>query len=152
MFTTQQKFDLRRLYLDATVEARRRGDRRVGSDHLLLALLADPDSIAAHALGVDLTTARGALAELDRDALASVGIETVVVDPVTTGWRRGRLPLGPSATAVFTGLRGQAKGQRMGIQHVLLLLLSRQRPDPAAELLDALGVDRPEVRRRLADS
>ena len=31
----------------------------------------------------------------------------------------------------------------------LLALLSLQRPDPAAELLDALGVDRAAVRKRV---
>jgi hypothetical protein len=44
-----------------------------------------------------------------------------------------------------------AKGDRLGIQHVLLALLCLQRPDPAAELLDALKVDRVEARRRLQD-
>ncbi len=33
-----------------------------------------------------------------------------------------------------------------------LALLARQRPDPAAELFDALGVDRAEVRRRLRET
>ena len=32
------------IYLQASEEARRRGDRRTGTDHLLLALLADPSA------------------------------------------------------------------------------------------------------------
>ena len=152
MFATKQTIGMGRVVLDATEEARRRGDRRIGSDHLLLALLKDEDSVTARALGVDLSTARGALVELDQQALASVGIDVPVVDTALTGWRRERLMLSPSAKAVFTGLRTRAKGERLGVRHVLLSVLSLQHPDPAADLLDALGVDRAEVRQRLSDS
>jgi ATP-dependent Clp protease ATP-binding subunit ClpA len=138
-----------RVVLDAAEEARRRGDRRIGSDHLLLALLKDEDSVTARALGVDLPTARGALVELDRQALAWVGIDVPVIDTALPRGRRQRLMLSPSAKAVFTGLRSRAKGERLGVQHVLLSVLSLQRPDPAADLLDALGVDRARVHRRL---
>jgi hypothetical protein len=37
----------------------------------------------------------------------------------------------------------------LGIRHVLLALLALQPPDPAAVLLDRLGVDREVVRYRL---
>ncbi|MGN9787740.1 hypothetical protein ACTMTF_40385 [Nonomuraea sp. ZG12] len=40
-----------------------------------------------------------------------------------------------AAKAVFTGLGKQAGRERIGIHHVLLGLLSRRRPDPAAVLL-----------------
>ena len=63
MFATRQSIGMGRVVLDAAEEARRRGDRRIGSDHLLLALLKDEDSVTARALGVDLPTARGALVE-----------------------------------------------------------------------------------------
>jgi hypothetical protein len=99
---------------------------------------------------VDLPTARGALVELDRQALAWVGIDAPVIDTALPRGHRQRLMLSPSAKAVFTGLRSRAKGERLGVQHVLLSVLSLQRPDPAATLLDALGVDRAEVHRRLS--
>ena len=151
MFTTKQKFGLGRLYLDATAEAQRRGDRRVGTEHVTLALLVDPGYVTVRALDVSLTTARNALEALDRRALASVGIESPPGPHVAVpGREKGRLRLTPGAKAVFTDLRKESKGERLGVQHVLLALLSRQQPDPAAELLDELGVDRAEVRRRLA--
>jgi hypothetical protein len=56
-------------YIDAREEARRRGDRKVGTEHLLLGLLREP--VLAQALGCDLQTARDALAALDHDALAA---------------------------------------------------------------------------------
>jgi ATP-dependent Clp protease ATP-binding subunit ClpA len=152
MLSTAQRFGLGRVYRDATAEAQRRGDRRVGTEHLALALLADSESVTARALGVSLTAGRDALRALDRQALASVGIDVDFSDQVLQGRQGERLRLTPAARAVFTGLRKEvAKGQRLGVQHVLLVLLSRPRPDPGAELLDALGVDRTQAHRRLQD-
>ncbi|HEV2371424.1 MAG TPA: hypothetical protein VGS19_04570 [Streptosporangiaceae bacterium] len=42
-----------------------------------------------------------------------------------------------------------ARSGRIETTHFLLALLSLQRPDPAAELLDALGAGRVAVRERL---
>ncbi|MEO5664477.1 MAG: Clp protease N-terminal domain-containing protein [Nocardioides sp.] len=143
------RFGMGRVYLDATAEALLRGDRRVGTEHLVLALLQSPDSITARALQVELTSARAALQVLDRVALSSVGIDAVFNGRVFPGKAGDRLPLTPAAREVFTGLRKEAGDDRLGVQHVLLALLSRQRPDPAADLLDALEVDRATVRARV---
>jgi hypothetical protein len=58
--------------LRASEEARRRGDRRTGSDHILLALLEDPSIEAV--LGVSLQQARQALESLDHEALVALGL------------------------------------------------------------------------------
>jgi len=42
------------------------------------------------------------------------------------------------------------KSKKITPKHLLLALLERQQPDPAAALLAELGVDRAEVARRLA--
>jgi hypothetical protein len=60
-----------------------------------------------------------------------------------------RLPLTPGALSVFTGLGKLSRGERTGLKHVVLALLSRRPPDQAAALIDALGVDRADARRRL---
>ena len=60
------------LYLRASEEARRRGDRRTGTDHLLLALLEDPSIEVV--LGVSLQQARQALESLDHEALGALGL------------------------------------------------------------------------------
>jgi ATP-dependent Clp protease ATP-binding subunit ClpA len=143
------QFGMGQVYLDANTEAMRRGDRKVGTDHVVLALLLDPGSVTAQALAVDLNAAREALDRLDRDALASVGIDAPSPGPVFPGRERDRLPLTPAAKAVFTGLRNEAGRERIGVKHVLLGLMARTPPDPAAVLLDALGVDRAAVRARL---
>jgi ATP-dependent Clp protease ATP-binding subunit ClpA len=146
--------DARRLVLAAAAEeARRRGDRRLGTDHLLLGLLHDPAGAAASVLGVDLASARAAQDALDRAALAAVGIHAGDLGPIedAAGARR-RLPLTTGARAVFKRAVEQARPRRsgrIGTGHFLLALLACQRPDPAAELLHELGVDPAVVRDRL---
>ena len=133
---------------DAQAEARWQGDRKVGTEHILLALLHDPASEAA--LGVDLETARAAAAALDRAALRAVGLGDLPDAPPISRPERGWLPLAPSVKAVLVeALEGSGHARR-GPQHVLLALLCLERPDPAALLLDELGVDRAAVRGRLA--
>ena len=60
------------IYLRASEEARRRGDRRTGTDHVLLALLEDPSIEVV--LGVSLQQARQALESLDQEALGALGL------------------------------------------------------------------------------
>jgi ATP-dependent Clp protease ATP-binding subunit ClpA len=151
-------------YIAAREEARRRGDRKVGTEHLLLALLLEPE--LTDAIGSDLAAARAALGELDRQALATVGLHEQVEVPALSSTpplelpRRptvravlhGRLPLTPAAKRV---LQASSKGVRRGRAHpgstyVLLSLLDLGRPDPAAELLARLGVDPAAVRERAA--
>ena len=58
--------------LQPSEEARRRGDRRTGTDHVLLALLEDPSTEAV--LGVTLQQARQAHESLDQEALSALGL------------------------------------------------------------------------------
>jgi len=140
----------------AAAEARRRGDRRLGTDHLLLGLLHDPGSGVAHALGVDLETARTASESLDRAALAAVGVNVTQVGTPPPAIFARRLPsLSSGARAVITVAVEQtrkAKTQPIQSREILLALLAREHPDPAAELLAAMGIERSQVRDRLGGS
>ena len=138
-------------YYDARDEAVRRGDRTIGTEHLVLALLIDPASPAARALGCDLDTARRALDALDHDALAAIGIEPGITAGPVTARATGRLRLTPTAKAVLTGIRDARKSRGAGLEIVLSALLGLPRPDPAAELLAALGVDAQAARERFTD-
>jgi hypothetical protein len=133
-------------YYDARDEAIRRGDRTIGTEHLVLALLVDPASPTARALGCDLDSARRALDALDSQALAAIGVQPGITAGPVAVRATGRLRLTPAAKAVFTGIRG-AREAGPGI--VLNALLDLPRPDPAAELLAALGVDARAARERL---
>lgn len=149
-------------YIDAREEARRRGDRKVGTEHLILGLLREP--VLAQALGCDLQTARDALDAMDHDALAAVGIGAafnappIPIDkPIKLSSRaafkaalRDRLPMTPAAkTAMEESYKEIRRGHGVGPQQVLLTVLELEPPDPAAELIAALGVDRAAARQRL---
>jgi ATP-dependent Clp protease ATP-binding subunit ClpA len=149
------------IYLQATEEARRRGDRRTGTDHILLALFEDPSIEAV--LGVSLPQARQALDSLDHEALGALGLGSGIDAPALpmravpkkptlrdVMMQKDRLRMTPAAKKV---LEKASKPNRRRLyvtaQQVLAQILTLQPPDPAAALLDALGVNTSEVRRRL---
>jgi hypothetical protein len=149
------------IYLQASEEARRRGDRRTGTDHLLLALCEDPSIEAV--LGVSLQQARNALESLDREALGAVGLGAGADAPplpmravpkkprIRDVAQRDRFRMTPAAKKVLEEAykpKGHRKLQVTGPE-VLAQILTLQPPDPAAVLLGALGVNSSEVRRRL---
>jgi len=140
----------------AADEARQRGDRRLGTDHLLLGLL--HDGPAAQALGVTLERARAASDALDKSALAAIGIDVghggaaQGHDTVRGGTSR-RPPLTSGSRAVLKDAIDRARPRRTGrikTDHFVLALVGRDRPDPAAELLNKLGVDPAEVAARIS--
>lgn len=153
---TRLSSDARKIVLtSAADEARRRGDRRLGTDHLLLGLLHDPASPVTKALGTDLESARAASDDLDRTALTSIGVDVEHVghSPQEVHSRR-LLPLTSGARAVLKAAledTRQSGSRRIETRQFLVALLDRERPDPAAELLHALGVDTSAVRARLEE-
>ena len=157
----------------AREEARRRGNRRVGTEDLVLGLLREPD--VAQVLGCDLGAAREALESMDSAALVAIGIDRPLdAPPVPTrepalGGRRAvlkavltdHLPMTPVAKRVleqsgkddrgrWVDTRQKARGWSR--ERVLIALLSLAPPDPAAALLDALDVDRAAVGARLNEA
>lgn len=159
----------------AREEARRRGNRRVGTEDLVLGLLREPD--VAQMLGCDLGAAREALDAMDRDALLAVGIDGPLdAPPVPTrepalGGRRAvvkavltdHLPMTPVAKRAMeeAGKDGRHRGgsgapwdpsPRWSSERVLIALLSLAPPDPVAALFDALEVDRAGVGARLSEA
>ncbi len=136
----------------AVEEAQRRDDRRVGTEHLLLGLLRNPASDAATALGVDLEQARAGLDQLDRKALACVGVDTPGFEPVVAVHRRGHVPFTGAAKAALVRTLTEAThrgDRRLEPRHLLLALLGPDQPDAAVELLARLDVDPVAVRARL---
>jgi Clp amino terminal domain, pathogenicity island component len=138
-------------YYDARDEAIRRGDRVVGTEHMVLALLADPASPAARAIGCDLDSARAALDTLDAEALTAIGVNPGITAGPITARPHGKLRLTPAAKAIFTGIPSVSGDRRDGLGIVLHAVLDLPRPDPAAELLAALGVDARAISGRFAE-
>ena len=157
----------------AREEARRRGNRRVGTEDLVLGLLREPD--VALVLGCDLGAAREALDAMDREALVAIGIDRPLDappvptrEPALSGRRAvlkavltDPLPMTPVAKRAleeggkddrgrWVDTRQKARGWSR--ERVLIALLSLAPPDPAAALLDALDVDRAAVGARLSET
>jgi ATP-dependent Clp protease ATP-binding subunit ClpA len=141
----------------AAQEAVRRGDRRIGTDHLLLALLRDEEAPPARALGVTLAEGHAALESLDRAALGSVGIhlDELPTPPDADRPVRGRRHVGLNSAArtAIVAAKHEAererRGRRIEPRHLLLALLTARHPDPAADLLTALGLSPATIRTRL---
>jgi len=146
--------------LRAGEEARRRGDRRAGTDHLLLALFDDPT--VEHVLGVNLAQARDAVELLDDQALNAVGLESgtdvplipMRAVPSKPSLRdvasKDRIRITPAAKRVLErATKSNRRRLEVTSQQVLAQILTLKPPDHAAVLLDVLGVNRSDVRRRL---
>ncbi len=146
--------------LQAGEEARRRGDRRYGTDHLLLALFEDP-SIEVM-LGANLQQARQALESLDHEALAALGLVPGTDAPplpmravpkkprIRDVAQKDRLRITPAAKKVLEdAVKPNRRKSQVTAQQVLVQILTLQPPDPAAVLLGALRVNTSEVRDRL---
>lgn len=161
--------DARAVVTNAVDEAERRGDRHVGTEHLLLAVAASADpltSTALDAFGIDLQGARRTLDASDIEALAAVGIDVAELPAPGPGhsWRRsfgrfrkpgGHKPFtGGAKQTLQTSLREAIRlGDRhIGAEHMLLALSTRPAPDHAHHLLTAMSVDpaalRAEVERQ----
>ena len=146
--------------LQASEEARRRGDRRTGTDHLLLALLEDPSMEAL--VGVRVQQARQVLDSLDREALVAVGLGSAADVPelpmravpkkprLRDVAQKDRPRMTPAAKKVLEeAVKPNRRKLQVTAQQVLAQILALQPPDPAGVLLGALGVNTSEVRRRL---
>ena len=146
--------------LQAGEEARRRGDRRYGTDHILLALFEDPSIEVV--LGVSLQQARQTLTSLDHEALGALGLRSATDAPpppmravpkkprIRDVMKKDRLRMTPAAKKVLEdAVKPNRRKTQVTAQQVLAQILTLQPPDPAAVLLGALGVHTSEVRRRL---
>ncbi len=134
------------IYLQASEEARRRGDRRTGTDHILLALLEDPSVEAV--LGVSLQQARQALDSLDREALAALGLGSSAAAPalpMRAVPKRPRIRTSPKRSSFCMNFRKRkcweegwlsrrvnVKPKSYRVPEVLAQILALQPPDPAA--------------------
>jgi hypothetical protein len=149
--------------LRAGEEARRRGDRRYGTDHVLLALFEDPSIEVV--LGVSLQQAREALESLDHEALGALGLGSGTDAPplpmravpkkptVRDVMKKDRLRITPAAKKVLEeASKPNRRRLQITAQQVLAQILALQPPDPAAVLLGALGVNTSDALHELASA
>jgi ATP-dependent Clp protease ATP-binding subunit ClpA len=145
--------DARRTVLQAAETARASGDARIGTDHLLIALLSQRSSLSARLLGVSAADAGQASRDLDRVALSAVGIDVGDIPPTPPMASRTRPGLTSGSRNVLKTAVQRAAGtrprRRVTEADLLLAILALKPPDPAADLIDRLGIDRDAVRQQL---
>jgi hypothetical protein len=146
-------------YLWAREEARRCGDRRIGTDHLLVGLLHDPGVVAV--LDVSIDQGRQAMDSLDRRALESLGLTALPTAPPLATRRiparptlravlKDRLPITPAAKKILEQASRRTRDRRrVNAYDLLTSLLNLTRPDPAADLIVELNIDVAAIRARL---
>lgn len=137
--------------VDARTEAGRRGDRRIGSEHLLIALLQDEE--LAQLVGADADDARAAVDEMDRAALAAIGVDLGGFAPAARAALGKHVPFSSGAKAVLQRSLSTAAGEKAAVitpRHMLLALLDLSQPDQAAALFARLSADPAAVRERVA--
>jgi hypothetical protein len=126
----------------------------------LLALFEDPSIEVV--LGVSLPQARQALDSLDHEALGALGLGPGADAPplpmravpkkprIRDVAQKDRLRMAPAAKKVLEdAVKPNRRKTQVTAQQVLAQILALQSPDPAAVLLDSLGVNTSEVRRRV---
>jgi ATP-dependent Clp protease ATP-binding subunit ClpA len=134
----------------AMEEARSSGDKRLGTDHLLLGALHFPGP--ARILGVTLDDARATALALDEAALASIGIDAQGFERGAMPGRGKKPPFSSGARSVMEGTLRYAirqKARQITTGNLLLALLDREEHDPAAALINKMGIDKDAARRRL---
>ena len=129
----------------AAEQARRRGETKVGAEHLLLALFEPSDSLAARALAAAGITPALVEQQLDLDSL-SVARDSA--EPA-----RDPVPFAPATVAALRGALGEAleRGHNyIGTEH-LLLALYQDEHSPAVEALRRLGASHEQTAARLTE-
>lgn len=142
--------DTRRIVGYAMEEARSLGDKRMGTEHLLLGALHERGP--SEALGVSLEDARRAAARLDAAALKAIGFDSKDLTRAAMPTRGRKPPFSSGAKEVMAAMLKSAvdqKSRKITASSLVVSLLERGEHDPVTALLQELRVDRAAVRDRL---
>ncbi len=132
------------LLTTAENEARAIGDTEPGAEHLLIASLSVDDDSARAALGIDAATARDALTDLHREALAALGIESDGVEPLPAAGGLYRAETSLQEALRRTGVIAKRSPTGLRSAHALIAVAEREH-GTSARLLQRLGVDREQL-------
>jgi ATP-dependent Clp protease ATP-binding subunit ClpA len=150
---TRLSADVREEVLRAAIaEARRRGDRHLGTEHLLLGLLEVPGGFGERAMGVSVTQAREALVASDAQALETIGVDPglATADPSGFGGRRLSWSNGAKRTLSRAVTEAKDRGEsRISARSLLVALLAAEPPDAAADLVRFMQLDVAAIRTSL---
>jgi ATP-dependent Clp protease ATP-binding subunit ClpA len=127
----------------AVEEAETRGDSRIGTEHLLIAVAR---SRSLEGLMPDVESIRTELDWMDRDALASVGLDPGLIEAAGPARRKrsGHIPFTGGAKEILKDTLRAALdlGHRhIGAEHIALALTDVEGPDRATAALYGLDLE-----------
>lgn len=146
--------EARRAVTLAAEEARTRGDSRINTEHLLLAV---SSTAGLGELGLSPERLRRQLDRLDAEALESVGIDPSLIMEAVEGSRpitknRGHIPFTEAAKDILKQALREAlelKHRYIGVEHIALALATLPPGDRAIGALVGLGIDPSHLRSSL---
>jgi hypothetical protein len=135
----------------AVEEAESRGDTRIGTEHLLIGVAR---SRSLEGVMPDVQSLRAELERMDREALASVGLDPGLVEVPGPARRKrsGHIPFTSRAKDILKGALREALdlGHRhIGVEHIALALIAVEGPDRATGMLHGLDLDPDALRAAL---
>lgn len=146
--------EAKRAVTAAVEEAERRGETYVGTEHLLIGVVASA-APGTNLINVSVDTLRDAWAAVDQAALAATGVEAdLPMNPVSSR-RRGHLPFTGGAKQVLEDTLREAIGmgsRQLDPEHMLIALTLRPPRDAAIRLLDQAGLSPDAIRTDLIQS
>jgi len=143
--------DARLVVTHAVEEAANRDDSRIGTEHLLIGV---SRSRSLEGLIPRVESIRAELDRIDREALASVGVDPGLMEVAGQARRRrrGHVPFTSGAKDVLKGALRAALdlGHRhIGVEHIALALTAIDGPDRATGVLYGLDIDVAAMRSTL---
>jgi ATP-dependent Clp protease ATP-binding subunit ClpA len=154
--------EARRVVVAAVEEAGKRGDTRVGTEHLLLGVFgSDWDRLSVlESSGLTDQALRLQLDAMEDQALQAVGIDRRSIDAGLAGSpplarRRRHLPFTGGAKNVLKGALVEAialEHRFIAIEHIVLALNGLPPQDRVTRILQGVGVDAGDLRAALITS
>ena len=145
--------EARKAVTAAVQEAEGRGDAYVGTEHLLIGVVASA-APGTNLTGVSVDMLRDACAAIDQAALTATGIEAdLAMDPPSR--RRGHLPFTGGAKQVLKDTLREAiemGSRRLDPEHIMIALTLRPPRDAAIRLLEQAGLYPDAIRVDLIQS
>lgn len=143
MLGTRFTREVRQVVATADTEARLRHDARVGTEHLLVALLHDPLLSERYLGGRTASAGRQGLDELCSAALRSAGVEPPEPPPISAA-SRGHLDFTHGAKQALERTLRIARGRRANRiepRDLLMAIASETGPSTALDLLHELALE-----------
>lgn len=146
--------EARRAVTAAVAEAESRGDSHIGTDHLLIGVVASA-APGVDLIGATVETLREAWFSMDRAALRATGVDLTIPPTSQPIRRRGHLPFTDGAKRVLADTLREATSlgsRRLEPEHIVIALTLRPPRDPAIRLLGHAGLSPDAIRADLVQA